>query len=276
MWMSLALSRTAVSRATLTRLMIGLPATILSRSVVGPSSTLSRSTTSTSDSAREGRNASTLVSPAAYFLMNSRMLASSASTGRILQPESWRSRSILGSDCGSVIATVSVPWTLNIGTDSRRSASSAPTILKTAGSIRPWRSWQPGMPSVRASIWTSVALLMTPCSISISPSGRPDDCCSISAFLSCASLSSPSCTSISPMRSLGRGELWGGVGGMGLQEAPDGGVGVLEVLEVRRQVGQLEHLADGLVGAAHAQGLPAAAHLLGHLDEHFQPLAVDV
>ena len=52
--MSLARSRTAVMSATFTRLMIGLPATILSRSVTGPSSTASRSTTSTSESAQRG------------------------------------------------------------------------------------------------------------------------------------------------------------------------------------------------------------------------------
>ena len=83
--------------------------------------------------------------------MNSRMLLASASTGRILQPVSWRRRSIVGSDCGSAIATVSVSRTLNIGRAVSRSASSSPISVSRAGSIRPWRNWQPGTPSCCAS-----------------------------------------------------------------------------------------------------------------------------
>ena len=126
-----------VSSVTLTRLMIGLPATILSRSVVGPSSIVSRSTTSTSLSDSDVRNASTLTLPPAYFLMNSWMFA------RARAPDESCSRSAGAADrlsaaiCGSAIATVSVSRTLNIGMHLSRSASSSPISLKSDGSIRP-------------------------------------------------------------------------------------------------------------------------------------------
>ncbi len=132
MWMSLALSRTAVRKATLTRFTIGLPSTIRSRSVIGPSSIVSRSTTWTSVVWRLARNSWTSVLPPAYLRTNSRMLLSIARTGRISQPLSWASRSTAASDCGSAIATVSMPRTRNMGSAWRRSASCSPMSLRSS------------------------------------------------------------------------------------------------------------------------------------------------
>src|SRR5437016_4567613 len=108
---------------------------------------------------------------------------------------------------------------------------------------------------------------MTPCSTSISPSIRPLAFCSSSARLSCSCERMPSCTSASPIFSFREGALTV----FASQEAPHGGVGVLEVIELRRQVRQLEHFADCLVCSAQAQHLPALAHLFRDVHQGLEP-----
>jgi len=209
MWMSLAPSLIAVSSAILTRLTIGLPSTILSRLVAGPSSTVSLSTTCTSESARDARNESTSVLPPAYFLMNSSMFPAGAKTGRIRQPVSCSRRSIFGRDCGSLIATVSTSWTLNIGMATSRSASSSPINFSSDGSISPWRSWQLGMPRFSPSTRSNCALVTMPRSMSISPSFWPVAFCSARARSNCSWEMTPWATRVSPSLSFLSGPLTG-------------------------------------------------------------------
>src|SRR5689334_10916026 len=102
---------------------------------------------------------------------------------------------------------------------------------------------------------------MTPRSTSISPSMRPVAFCSARARCNCCPVRMPSSTSTSPMRprlvvavggtaaTVGSGlALFPALDDMALQEAPDGGVDVVEVLEQRRGTGQREHFAQRLVG----------------------------
>ena len=53
---------------------------------------------------------------------------------------------MIGSDCGSVIATVNMSRILNIGRILRRLASSLPIRSRSCGSNSPGRNWQPRMP----------------------------------------------------------------------------------------------------------------------------------
>jgi len=130
----------AVSMALLTRFTMGLPSTRWSRSATTSSAADSFSTTSTSLSASEARNESMSELPAEALWTNSRRFSEEARTGRIRHPVRICSRSILGRDWGSAMATVSVPCTLNRGTASRRRASSSPIRSNRAKSMSPCRS----------------------------------------------------------------------------------------------------------------------------------------